>query len=95
MITVGMNYQVLRGKEEDFERVFDKVVEIMNRSPGHARTELYTKVKDRQSYLILSEWNDRAAFDAFLQSEQFRSVANWGKAEVLAGRPTHEFFERP
>jgi heme-degrading monooxygenase HmoA len=45
-------------------------------------------------YLIVSDWADRGAFDAFIGSEAFRSVANWGKEQILAGRPTHEIYER-
>ncbi len=92
MITVGMNYQVREGKTDLFEQVFEKVIQIMEGLDGHVRTDLFTKVKDRHSYLILSEWNDRAAFDAFIASEQFRNVANWGKEEVLAARPSHQYY---
>jgi len=41
----------------------------------------------------VSDWNDRAAFDAFIGSEKFRNVANWGKEQILAGRPSHEYYE--
>ncbi|MBI1337037.1 MAG: antibiotic biosynthesis monooxygenase [Phycisphaera sp.] len=93
MITVGMNYQVLPGKEKTFEDVFFAVIEKMNQMPGHTKTSLLRDVKDAQRYVILSDWSDRAAFDSFIRSDQFRSVANWGKEQVLAGRPTHDYFE--
>jgi chlorite dismutase len=92
MITVGMNYQVREGKREIFEQVFNKVIQIMNGLDGHVGTELYVKAKDPNAYLIISEWNDRDAFDAFISSERFRNVANWGKEEVLAARPSHQVF---
>lgn len=93
MITVGMNYKVRPGKGELFESVFDKVLKVMTDMTGHQRSHLYQDTKDRDSYLIISEWNDRQAFDAFIASERFRNVANWGKEEILAGRPTHEVYE--
>lgn len=92
MVTVGMNYKVRAGKGPVFEQVFYKVIEIMRDNPGHVRTDLYTNVRDRDSYLIMSEWSDRAAFDAFIASEQFRNVANWGKEEILVGRPSHQYY---
>ncbi|MEE9211987.1 MAG: antibiotic biosynthesis monooxygenase family protein [Phycisphaeraceae bacterium] len=94
MITVGMNYEVLSGKEQAFEQVFEAVLAVMQQMPGHTRSSLYRDVFDRQRYLIISDWNDRAAFDAFIASERFRSVADWGKQQILAGRPTHEYYER-
>lgn len=94
MITVGMNYHVLPGKETMFEDVFRAVLKVMNEMPGHAKSALYRDVNEPGKYLIVSEWNDRAAFDGFIRSERFRGVANWGKEQVLAGRPTHEVYEK-
>lgn len=92
MVTVGMNYHVREGKREVFETVFNKVIEIMNGIAGHVKTDLFTNVKDANQYMILSEWNDRAAFEAFIASAQFRNVANWGKEEILAARPSHHYY---
>lgn len=94
MVTVGMNYRVLPGKNEQFESVFRAVLEKMNEMPGHSKSALYSDVNDRQSYLIVSDWSDRKAFDDFIRSEQFRSVANWGKEQILAGRPSHDYYEQ-
>ncbi len=94
MVTVGMNYRVLPGKQKAFEDVFDAVLNVMKSDPGHSNSALYRDVSDDQSYLIISDWNDRTAFDAFIASDKFRNVANWGKEQVLAGRPTHEVYER-
>ena len=93
MITVGMNYSILEGKGELFESVFKKVLGIMQEIAGHKESFLYKDVSDHNSYLIISEWTDRAAFDGFIASERFKGVVNWGKEEVLAGRPKHEVYE--
>src|SRR6478735_5278031 len=84
MITVGMNYQVLPEKNEVFERVFKAVLGQMQTIDGHVTTHLYRDVLDAQSYLIVSEWNNREAFDAFIASDKFKSVTNFGKDQVLA-----------
>lgn len=93
MVTVGMNYQVVPGKQGEFEAVFDKVLGVMERMGGHQRTALYRQVNDPTAYLILSVWTDRAAFEAFTSSSQFRGVTDWGKAGILATRPRHDVFE--
>lgn len=94
MITVGMNYQVLPGKGPQFEQVFKAVLEIMGQMPGHSSSHLYRDVFDASRYIIISDWSDRDAFDGFIRSEQFRNVANWGKEQILAGRPSHTYYER-
>jgi len=94
MITVGMNYHIIPGKEEAFEAMFKAVVTAMQAMPHHQRSTLFTEVGAPNKYLILSEWNDRQAFDDFIGSDQFRKVADWGKEQVLAGRPSHEYYEK-
>jgi heme-degrading monooxygenase HmoA len=59
---------------------------------GHSESHLYRDIDDPQQYLIISKWSKHAAFDAFVGSETFREVANWGKEEVLSGRPRHEVY---
>jgi heme-degrading monooxygenase HmoA len=93
MITVGMNYQVLPDKNEVFEKVFRAVLTAMGEMQGHVSTHLYRDVNDAQSYLIVSEWNDRNAFDEFIASPRFKSVTNFGKDQILAGRPRHQVYE--
>jgi len=92
MITVGMNYQIIPGKDEDFTKVFSKVLDIMAKMDGHVETHLYHDVFAEHDYLIVSEWSDESAFDGFIASDQFKNVADWGKLNVLRGRPTHEIF---
>lgn len=94
MMTVGMNYKILPGKEQAFEDVFKAVLDVMNQSEGHTTSKLFKDVHDPQQYLIISDWNDRAAFDGFIASDRFRSVTDWGKEQILAGRPTHDYYEK-
>ena len=79
MITVGMNYKIIPGKDEEFIAVFKKVLQIMNRMPGHAESHLYRDVSSEHDYLILSEWSDEDAFDAFVASDRFKNVVAWGR----------------
>ena len=79
MVTVGMNYEIRLGKEGQFEKVFDSVLDIMQSLPGHQETNLFRQVKNEQMYLIVSQWADRASFDAFVESDQFKKVVDWRK----------------
>ena len=94
MITVGMNYEVLEGKGPLFESVFNKVLQVMNAMEGHKESHLYRDINQPRSYLIVSEWTDRDAFTAFVQSDRFRGVVAFGKEQVLASRPRHEVYEK-
>ncbi len=93
MVTIGMNYQVLPGKEQVFEKAFGAVLNVMKDSPGHTTSFLYKDVNNANSYLIVSEWNDQAAFQGFIKSEAFAKVTNWGKEQILAGRPKHQVYQ--
>lgn len=92
MVTIGMNYNVLPGKEETFESAFKKVVKAMGGIEGHSKTHMFRDITDPQHYLIISEWSSKPAFDAFIASDTFRNVAKWGKEKILSGRPTHEVY---
>ncbi len=87
-----MNYNIIPGKEQEFEKVFAKVLKIMEDMAGHGETHLYSDVNDRLSYLIVSQWTDTAAFEAFTQSSQFKNVVDWGKESILSSRPKHEIY---
>ena len=92
MVTIGMNYAVLKGKETTFENAFRKVVKAMGGIAGHSESHMFHDIDDPQQYLIMSQWSDKAAFDAFIASDTFRNVANWGKEQILSGRPRHEIY---
>ena len=93
MVTVGMNYKVLPGKESVFERAFERVLEALNQSAGHTKSFLYRDVHAPGSYLILSEWNDEDSFQTFIKSEAFQKVVNWGKEQILSDRPRHQIYK--
>ena len=92
MVTIGMNYEVIEGKQETFEHAVTNVVHAMRNVAGHQQSWLYQDVHNRCRYLIMSQWSDKAAFDAFVASDTFRNVTTWGKENILAGRPHHETY---
>ncbi len=92
LTTVGMHYEVIPGKEEEFERGFIGVLEFLKTVAGHIESHMYEDVQSVGSYVILSQWQDKASFDAFLKSEAFKSAVAWGKAEILRSRPRHKIY---
>lgn len=93
MVTVGMNYHVIEGKQQEFETKFAAVLAALNAAPGHTRSTLWKDVADGASYLITSEWSDEQAFASFIQSQAFRDVTSWGKEQILSGRPQHKVYK--
>ncbi len=94
MVTVGMNYEVIEGKQHQFEAMFAKVLTVMNEMEGHTDSHLYVDVANAGSYLIVSQWDSEKAYDNFIASDRFKSVVTWGKEQILAGRPKHEVYGR-
>lgn len=93
MVTVGMNYHVIEGKQQDFETKFAAVLAALNAAPGHTNSTLWKDVSDGASYLITSEWSDEQAFASFIQSQAFRDVTSWGKEQILSSRPQHKVYK--
>ncbi len=92
MVTIGMNYKVIKGKEEAFENAFGKVVAALAGADGHSESRMFRDISDAQHYLIISQWSRKASFDAFVASDTFRNIVNWGKEEILSDRPHHEIY---
>ena len=92
MITIGMNYQVIPGKEQEFESAVEGVANALNQAEGHGKSMLYKDCKASGNYLIMSEWSDEEAYQAFIRSEAFRNVTSWGSSNILSGRPNHQIY---
>jgi len=93
MITVGMNYRVIPGKQADFETKFRAVIDALQSAQGHSDSKLWQDTADDTSYLITSEWSEEQAFVDFIHSQAFKDVTDWGKEQILAGRPQHKIYK--
>jgi heme-degrading monooxygenase HmoA len=93
MITVGMNYHVIEGKQADFEEKFAAVITALEAADGHTSSTLWKDVSDSASYLITSEWSEEEAFMSFIQSQEFKDVTTWGKEQILSDRPRHKIYK--
>ncbi len=87
-----MHYEVIAGKEQEFERGFLDVIEHLKTVAGHTDSHMYEDVASVGSYVILSQWETKEAFEAFIHSDAFKKVVAWGKAEMLRSRPRHKVY---
>jgi heme-degrading monooxygenase HmoA len=92
MTTIGMHYDVIAGKEQEFERGFATVLDLIKTLPGHVESHLYQDVQSAGSYVILSEWEKVEDFRKFIQSEEFAKAVTWGKTQILRSRPRHKVY---
>ena len=94
MVTIGMNYFVIPGKEQIFEDAVAKVIDTMKGIDGHEASQLYREVQENEpNYLIVSRWANEQAFHDFVASDAFKKVTNWGSAHILRGRPMHTTYQ--
>jgi heme-degrading monooxygenase HmoA len=94
LVTIGMNYFVIPGKEQVFEDACAKVIQTMEDIGGHETSSLYRQVAEGEPvYLIVSRWKDETAFKQFIASDAFKKVTNWGALNILSGRPQHTTYQ--
>ncbi len=93
MITVGMNYRIREGKGPAFEKKFALVMSAMQGMSGHVNTRLYRDAHADRHYMVVSEWDSRSSFDAFVASPEFARTTRWGRDAILEGRPKHKVYE--
>jgi heme-degrading monooxygenase HmoA len=93
MITVGMNYHVIEGKQADFEEKFAAMIKALRAAEGHRSSTLWKDVNDGASYLITSDWTDEPSFVEFIHSQAFKDVTSWGKEQILSSRPRHKIYK--
>ena len=94
MVTIGMNYFVIAGKEQIFEDACAKVVDTMGTIDGHDTSSLYKQISNGDPvYLIVSRWKSEQDFNDFVASDAFKKVTSWGKENILSGRPSHTTYQ--
>ncbi len=93
MVTIGMNYFVLPGKEQVFENACTNVLGALRDAEGHDESKIFRNVEAGDpEYLIVSRWSNEDAFRDFIRSEAFIKVTSWGKENILSGRPLHTTY---
>ena len=92
MVTVGMHYHVLPDGQDTFERIFEELLALMQKTKGHRETRLYREVGRPDHFYILSHWDNEDAYHAFVRGEAFDEVLTGRGRKILAGRPHHQIY---
>lgn len=93
MITVANRVTVAKGFEQEFEKRFEKRLGAVDQMPGFIRHEILRPVMG-DCYVVMTYWENKAAFEAWTQSESFRQAhANPAPPEMFAGRNVLEIHE--
>lgn len=97
---IAMNrFQVLKGKEEEFETVWLGRESYLDRVPGFVEFHLLKgpEHEDHTLYASHTIWQDKAAFEAWTRSEEFRAAharaGNNRTGPMYLGHPKFEGFE--
>ena len=63
MVTIGMYYEVLDGKEQVFEKAFVSVLGAIQTAEEHRTSRLLRGVFAECSYVFMSKWTSEDAFN--------------------------------
>ncbi len=92
MLTYGFHYDVKAEHREEFLKISNAALALMNTLSGHIETKLMEDVNKPNSFMIYSEWETNEAFKAFMNSQEFKDVQT-ASADMLKGRPKHQIYE--
>ena len=72
MFIVANRVPVAAGYEAMFEERFQKRAGQIDKQPGFVRMQILKPQSDDTPYIVLTCWQDRAAFDGWVGSEDFK-----------------------
>lgn len=74
MFIVANRVPVAEGYREMFESRFRNRAGQIEKQPGFVRMQVLQPANPGLPYIVLTTWRDRAAFDAWVESEDFRTA---------------------
>ncbi len=92
-IRTVLRMRARQGREAEFQTAWARAAAEISRVPGNVRQELSRDLDDSRTFVITSEWIDRAAVDAFGRSDQ-REALTAGLRDLRdeAARSTYELL---
>ena len=72
MFVVANRVPVASGWEDTFEERFQKRAGQIDKQPGFLRMQILRPVSGDSPYVVLTTWQDKASFDAWVGSEDFK-----------------------
>jgi heme-degrading monooxygenase HmoA len=70
MVRATLTMKVHTGREDEFEAAWAAVAAVTSKVPGNVRQTLLRASDEPSTFLIVSDWEDRAAFGAFERSPE-------------------------
>ena len=92
MIVVMNRITVAEGRELDFEKTFTERDRAVDQMPGFVDLQVLRPAEGR-TYVVMTRWKSRAAFDDWTQSEAFISAHRKQSPGLAENRPTLEIYE--
>ena len=89
MISRIVRMQLQDGKAKDFQSIFNEVNSEIRKSSGCISVELYTDVKDDDTVITLSVWENAEALEAYRASALF--ISTWRKVKPFFRAPAQAF----
>lgn len=96
MIAVSNRIRVHPDFFEAFEERFRNRAGLVETMPGFVRSHILRPLHPEQPYVVVTYWENHAAFDAWRQSEAFRQQHGGVRTlppEALIGPPSIEVHE--
>ena len=72
MFIVANRVPVAEGFEEEFEERFRKRAGQIDKQPGFVKMQVLKPQTDNTPFVVLTTWQDKASFDAWVGSEDFK-----------------------
>ncbi len=94
MYIVTNRVPVAAGYEEMFEQRFRNRAGQIDKQPGFVRMQVLKPDSPETPYVVLTSWQDKAAFEAWVGSEDFKTAhSNPMPKEAFEGEGRIEMFE--
>ena len=92
MIVVMNRIPVAEGRELEFEKTFTGRDRAVDQTPGFVDLQVLRPAEGR-TYIVLTRWKSREAFEQWTQSEAFISAHRKQSPGMAENRPTLEIYE--
>ena len=94
MFIVANRVSVASGWEETFEERFRQRAGQIDKQPGFVRMQILKPASDDAPYIVLTTWQDKASFEAWVGSEDFKLAhSNPMPTEAFDGESKMEMHE--
>lgn len=84
MIVVMNVVRAVEGRAEEFEEAFLTRERLLAQAPGFRGFELLRRDKEDE-YVVLTRWEDRAAFQSWVRSDLFKRAHTRRDGELASG----------